>query len=189
MTIKNLDYLRGLKSSDFPDLGAKLYEALKSIAEQSVNMQQQTNANPTGAPQSPPSVNGLKVQAANGHFSGAITDENPLYRGVQYYAEHDTDPNFTNPQIVHLGDSRNFNMFLGNGTHYFRAYSAYAGSAPGAPAYHGSAAEPLPVVGGGEVGSPAYLPSQSSGTGTPGQGLTGPGIAPFRAVAGKPPVR
>jgi hypothetical protein len=189
MNIKNLDYIRGLKSSDFPDIGAKLYEALKSIADQAANTQQQTNTNPKGQPTPPPAINALKVTGQNGHFNLAIEDNNPIYRGVQYYAEHDTSPNFTNPQVIHLGDARNHNVFLGNQTLYWRAYSSYSSSAPSAPAYHGSAATPSPVIGGGNVGGPLFQPSQGSGTGTPGQGLAGPGLVPFRSTTGEPPVR
>lgn len=189
MNIPNLDYIRGLRSPDFPDLGAKLHEALTSIAGQVTNIQSQTNANPTGQPTPPPPINGLKVTGQNGHFNIAIHDNNEIYRGVQYYAEYDTSPHFTNPQTIHLGDSRNHNVFLGNGTYHWRAYSSYASSPPSAAVYHGSGAAPTPVVGGGDVGSPAIQASQGTGTGTPGQGLTGPGIAPFRSATGVPPVR
>jgi hypothetical protein len=189
MNVKNLDYIRGLKSADFPDLGAKLYEALKSIGDQASNTQSQTNANPSGQPTAPPAINGLKVTGQNGHFNLAITDNNPIYRGIQYYAEHDTSPNFTNPQVIHLGDARNHNVFLGNQTLYWRAYSSYSSSPPSAPAYHGSGAAPTPVAGGGTIGGPAFQASQGSGTGSPGQGLAGPGIAPFRSKTGTPPVR
>jgi len=189
MNIPNLDYLRSLRSAEMPDLGAKLYEALVSIQQQAVNIQQQSNTNATGQPQAPPQISGFNVTGQNGHFNLKIQDHNPIYRGIQYYAEYDTQAHFPNPQIIHLGDSRNHNVFLGNGTYYWRAYSSYASSSPSSPVYHGSGATPTPVVGGGVVGSPAIQASQSSGTGTPGQGLVGPGITPFRSTSGQPPVR
>lgn len=189
MEIKNLAYLRTLKSSDFPDLGSKLAEALQSIASQATNVEQQVNGNPSGQPQAPPAINGVKVTGQNGHFNVAIQDPNTIYRGVQYFVEHADNPQFTNSHIVHMGDSRNANLFLGNTTRYFRAYSSYSSSPPSAAAYHGSAAAPLAVKGGGTVGPPAFQPSESSGTGTPGQALTGPGPVPFRSPNGKPPVR
>ena len=74
-------------------------------------------------------------------------------------------------------------------TRYFRAYSAYASSAAGPPVYFGGVGAPLPVAGGGPVGGPAFLPSQGSGTGAPGEGLSGPGPVPFRSTTGAPPVR
>lgn len=189
MNIPNLDYIRGLKSEDFPDLGAKLYEALNAIAEQSKTIQQQTNTSSNGQPAAPPQISGLNVTGQNGHFNLQIQDSNQIYRGIQYYAEYDTSPHFSNPQILHLGDSRNHNVFLGNGTYYWRAYSSYAGSGPSEAVYHGSSAQPSAVVGGGSIGSPALQASQGSGTGAPGQGLTGPGIVPYRSVDGVPPDR
>lgn len=189
MTIPNLDYIRGLRSEEFPDLGAKLYEALNSIAQQSAQVQSQTNTNPKGQPTPPPPISGFNVTGQNGHFNLRITDNNPIYRGIQYYAEYDTQSHFPNPQVIHLGDTRNHNVFLGNGKYYWRAYSSYASSAPSAPVYHGSSAKPTGVVGGGTVGSPNIQSSQGSGTSSPGQGLEGPGIIPFRSSNGIPPTR
>lgn len=189
LNIPNLDYIRSLKSQDFPDLGAKLYEALNAIQTQALNIQQQSNTSATGQPQAPPKISGFNVTGQNGHFNLKVEDSNPIYRGIQYYAEYDTTPHFSNPQVVHLGDARNHNVFLGNGTYYWRAYSSYAGSGPSDAVYHGSSAQPSAVVGGGPIGSPAIQASQGSGTGAPGQGLTGPGIIPFRSVTGVPPDR
>src|SRR6185369_9493 len=44
-------------------------------------------------------------------------------------------------------------------------------------------------VGGGAIGGPDFLPSEGSGTGTPGQGISGPGPVPFRSDTGEPPIR
>src|SRR6185312_10262420 len=187
--VRNLPYLRALSTPEMPGFGAKLVEALQDLITHHANLTQQVNGNSAGQPQAPPQVNGLTVSGQNGHFSGAIQDNNPIYRGIQYYVEHDTDPNFSNPTVVHLGDSRNFNMFLGSGKRYWRAYSAYGSSSPSKAVYHGGQAAPVGVEGGGNIGGPAVLPSQSSGTGTPGQGLVGPGITPFRSTSGVPPIR
>lgn len=179
--IRNLDEIRAKDQ--------KLYEALSDIIAQHANTTQQTNSNPSGQPNPPPSISAVHVAAANGHFQVSISDPNPLYRDVHYYVEHADNPHFTDPHIVHMGHSRNLSLFLGNTTRYWRAYSSYSSSAPGTPAYHGGAATPQPVTGGGPIGGPAFLPSQGSGTGTPGQGLTGPGIVPFRSENGTPPIR
>lgn len=189
MNLPNLDYFRALKLDGAPDFGAKLYEAMRSIVTQSGNSEQQTNTNPQGQPAPPPIVNGLNVQGQNGHYSIAITDNNQIFRGVQYYVEHDTNKNFTNPKIIHLGDSRNHDVFLGSGPRYWRAYSAYASSGASSPVYHGSSVDPTPVDAGGNIGGPANLASQGSGTSAPGQGLTGPGPVPFRSPTGMPPSR
>lgn len=188
MAIRNLDYLRSLASEQFPDLGAKLYEALQDLNQQHQTLAQQTNGNGQGEPVPPPAISGLRVTGANGHFSASIQDGGQIYRDVHYYLEHSADPHFSNPTVIHLGHSRNHNIFLGNVTRYWRAYSAYASSSPGAPAYHGGTI-PIGVAGGGSVAGPVFLPSEGSGTGTPGQGLQGPGKIPFRAVDGIPPTR
>ena len=179
--IRNLDYIRAQDP--------RLYEALSDIIRQQSTVTQQTNASPTAPPAAPPSINGLQVSASNGHFQVAITDTANIYRGVQYFVEHADNPQFTDPHIVSLGASRNANIFLGNVTRYWRAYSSYAASGPGSPAYHGSASQPLAVVGGGSIPGPSFLPSQGSGTGSAGVGLSGPGPIPFRSANGAPPVR
>lgn len=176
--VRNLDEIRARDP--------KLFEALSDIIQQHTNTSQQANTNPIGQPSPPPSVSGLHVSANNGHFQVAINDDNPLYRDVHYYVEHADNPNFTDPHVVHMGHSRNLSIFLGNSTRYWRAYSSYSSSAPGAPAYHGGAT-PLAVSGGGDIPGPSFLASQSSGTGTPGQGITGPGPIAFRGAI--PPIR
>lgn len=167
----------------------KLYETLTDIISQVHNIAEQGNLNPAAHPEPPPAISKLTVSAANGHFQAAIEDPNPIYRDVHYYLEHADNPHFTDSHIIHLGHSRNHSIFLGNTTRYWRAYSSYSSSPPGAPAYHGGAASPEPVTGGGTVGGPTFLRSQGSGTGTPGQGLSGPGPIPFRSENGTPPIR
>lgn len=189
MAFKNDAYIRSLSSKEFPDLGSKLVEALNDLAQQIANGHQQGNFNGKGAPLPPPTVDGLTVKGQNGHFQIAISDNNRIYRGVRYYVEHSDNPAFTNPHVIALGDSRNHSIFLGNVTRYWRAYSAYIGSGPSSPVYHGGSASPLAVQGGGTVGGPAFLQGESSGTGTTGTGLSGPGRAPYRSVNGAPPVR
>lgn len=179
--VKNIDYIR---SQD-----PKIAEAFDSLATAHSNITEQTNGASNGPPIAPPTINQLNVTASNGHFSAAITDNNDIYRGVQYYVEHADNPGFQNPQIVHLGDSRNWHGFLGNSARYFRAYSSYPSSHPSSAVYHGGQGSPTPVFGGGSIPGPTFQQSQSSGTGVAGQGLTGPGIAPFRSASGKPPIR
>ena len=181
MAIRNLDYIR--------NQDPRLYEALQDIVQQHATLAQQVNGNPTGNPVAPPAPGGVTVQAQNGHFQVSIQDGGEIYRGIQYHVEHADNPHFTNSHTEHLGATRNANLFLGNATRYFRAYSSYGSSPASAPVYHGSPVQPIAVAGGGSVGPPAFLPSQGSGTGTPGQGLSGPGPVPFRSVTGAPPIR
>lgn len=189
MAVPNLDYIRTLATPELPDLGAKLYEALNYLNNQSQTLAQQTNANGRGQPVPPAGIAGLKVTAQNGHFSAEITDPNPIYRGVNYWLEHADNPHFINPIVEDLGQTRNWHDFLGSTTRYFRAYSSYASSAPSAPAYHGSQVTPLPVSGGGAIGGGPTATAQGSGTGAPGVGLQGPGLIPFRSATGAAPVR
>jgi hypothetical protein len=185
----NLDWLRTVTPKDAPDLGARLYETISALNQKHETLAQQVNGNGKGQPAAPPGIAGLTVSAQNGHFTASISDNSQIYRGVNYWLEHSDSPHFINPIVEDLGQSRNWHDFLGNTTRYFRAYSSYASTPPGPPAYHGSQVAPLPVAGGGTAGPPAWLASQGSGTGAPGQGLTGPGIIPFRSANGKPPVR
>jgi hypothetical protein len=181
MSIRNLDYLRGKDP--------RLYEALQDIVLAHQNLAQQVNGNSTGQPQAPPPPAGVTVQAANGHFQVAIQDRGDIYRGIHYHVEHADNPHFTNSHTEHLGPTRNANLFLGNSTRYFRVYSSYASSPPSAAVYHGGPLTPAAVAGGGTVGPPPFLPSEGSGTGAAGQGLSGPGPVPFRSATGAPPIR
>lgn len=182
LNVRNLDYL---KSKD-----VRLYEALSDIIGGVDTHGQQANLNATGQPIPPPQVNGVRATAQNGHMTVAITDNNQIYSGIQYFVEHADNPQFTNPQIVHLGDRRNSDpIYVGNQTRYVRAYSSYPFSAPSQAVYHGLKTQPTAVAGGGSDSGPAFLPSQGSGTGGAGQGLQGPGQFPFRSANGKPPIR
>ena len=182
MAIKNGDWIRA-------NMDPRVYEALHDLEQRHNTLLQQVNGNSTGQPQPPPAINSLKVTANDGHFSAAITDNGGIYRGVQYYLEHADNPQFTNPHVIHLGDTRNWTGFLGNTTRYFRAYSSYSSSAPSAPVYHGPSEDPQAVVGGGTIPGAAFLPAEGSGTGPAAVGLEGPGQIPFRSSDGVPPVR
>lgn len=189
LPLKNLAYFKNL-SEWSPEAGQKLAEMIQEIAQGVNNQEQQNNSNATGAPQPPPAINSLHVSASNGHFQVAINHEGAeFYRGVRYFVEHSSSPQFTEPHIVDLGTTRNASMFLGNTTRYFRAYASYGSSPPGPIAYHGGPAQPRPVTGGGIIPGPAFVGSQGSGTGTAGVGHSGPGPVAFRSITGAPPVR
>lgn len=187
--IRNLEFIRSLTSAENPGWGSKMFEALQDIQQNQNTITQQVNGNIAGQPQAPPAVNSMKVKAQNGHFQVSIQDNNEISRGVSYHVEHADNPQFTNSHTEHLGPTRNANLFLGNVTRYFRAYSSYGSTAISEPAYHGNKATPTAVQGGGSVGGPAFLASEGSGTGAAGQGLSGPGPIPFRSTTGKVPIR
>lgn len=187
--IRNLAYIRSAKEWT-PELGGRLYEALDDINSAVSNHVQQTNGNPIGEPQPPPSPMGIKVTARDGWMHVAMNDEGPLFRGVQYWVAHADNPNFTN--AVHTQASgtelRNHTEFIGNQTRYVQAYKSYPWSGPSSPVIHGGAT-PIAVQGGGTSLGPDYLPSEGTGTSTRGQVTTGPGTVAFRSDTGKPPTR
>jgi len=187
IAVRNLDWIRDLKIQGHPEAGAKLYEALADIVKATANIESQTNTNAGGQAIPPPPIQGLQISARNGHFQIAIYDQGNIYRGIRYYVEHADNPSFSNPQRICLQDARNHNLFLGNVTRYFRAYSAYSSSGPSNPVYFGGPI-PQPVIGGGSVQGPAFLADQGTGTGGMG-GITGPGQFPFISENGIPPGR
>jgi hypothetical protein len=173
--VPNLAFIRNI-----PLIGDRLYEAFNQIQIQSQATEAQTNTNPTAEPAAPPPINAVQVTTGpGGEFQIAISDSNQISRGINYFAEHADNPWFQNPHVIDMGQSRNHSTYLGAQSLYWRAYSSYSGSPPSAPAYHGSAAVPLPVTG-GVPGTRA--PSQGSGTGAPGQGLQGPGPVQSRTA-------
>ncbi len=187
--IPNLAQIRRWSTPEIPDLGARLYEALRKIASDHSTLAQQVNGSGTGNPTPPPAVQAMTVTGQNGMFDIRIKDSSPIYRGIRYYAEYDTSPAFSAPKRIFMGDSRDHTIFLGNQTLYWRGYSSYIGSGPSAPAYHGGALAPAPVIGGGSIGAPATQPSEGTGTGNGTPAPEGPGIAPFRSTTGAPPAR
>ena len=189
MAVKNLNFFRNLQPGFDPaEFGLRLAEALQQIDDNHGVVTQQTNSNTTGRPQAPPAIGGLTVTGQNGHFDIAITDRGPIYAGINYYAVHADNAAFRNATVIDMGQSRNHNVFLGNVTRYFGAYSSYGTSLPSGVAYHGGA-KPTPVTGGGSVGGPAFQSAQGTGTSHPGVALEGPGYAPFRSATGAPPKR
>ena len=187
--IRNLDLIRSWKSTENGAWGQRIYESLRDFLGQFTNLSQQVNGNGSGQPQAPHAINSVSVAAQNGHFSVAIQDTSEVYRGINYFIEHADNPAFTNPQIEHIGTSRNATFFFGSATRYWRAYSAYPGSPPSPPVYFGGSAQPTAVSGGGEIGPPAFQAAQGSGTGAAGTGLSGFGPIPFRSSTGAPPIR
>lgn len=181
---RNADFIRNLPG----ELGSRLYEALSDLANRNETLSQQVNGNTKGQPAAPPNVAGVSVTGRDGFLHVAVHDPSPVYRGIRYAVEHADNPHFENPIMVPMHDSRNVTIPVGNQTRYVRAYSYYSSSPPSAPVYHGGS-QPLAVNGGGSGPGPAFLPSQGSGTGSPGVGLQGPGVAPFRSATGAPPKR
>jgi hypothetical protein len=140
-------------------------EAFDAVARAMGNMAEQTNASLHGSTAAPPAPTSVNVTAAGGIFDVAITDNNPVQRGINYFVEYSDNPSFVKPRVIDLGQSRNERRALGNQTLYFRAYSSYPTSPRSDAVYHGgSATNPVAVAGGGATSGPALQASQGSGT-------------------------
>lgn len=158
----------------------ELGEAFDDLIRAHDNTSQNLQNDPNGKPIVPSQVSGLAVSLGTQSFATsdgknlqigggvhvAITDNSEnLGRAVHYFVEYDVTPNFVSPWVEHLGPSRNKMLSLPNGTYYLRTYSQYpAGGPPSAPTVY-----PTPVVIANSP-FPSLLPSQSSGTGTAGDG-------------------
>ena len=133
-----------------------LYEAMIQI-EKAVN-QLGTNLGtaPYGNFPAPPSPSEVSVTAANGLANVQIVDNFPIQNPAQakvvsYFVEAATDPGFVNVvHSEHMGPFRNKNIYLGNQTLYFRAYSQFHGSAPSKPIVFGGST-PIAVTTGGSA--------------------------------------
>lgn len=170
MKISNLSYIR-MKDP-------KLAEALKSIGDAITQTATKVGVNPIGNMPAPSPVQAFTVTGTNGVFQGNITDNSPRYRALEYFAEYSTTAGFQTPRVIHLGASRTFDIFLGSGTLYWRAYSGYIdANVTSAPVY----AAGNPVTGGGAIAGPSYAASTGSGTAASDgqQGGSGYGPAPF----------
>jgi hypothetical protein len=120
----------------------------------------------------PPAIQSLNVKTdGNGNVHAVISDAaGNIQRGINYFVEYDTTPNFSQPHVVHLNatrtmspiglpakdDNNNDQLF------YFRAYSQYRGGAPG-PKINFGGNTPTSVNPGG-AGKATLLPSTGSGT-------------------------
>lgn len=163
--IPNKAYIRSLDP--------RLFEAFMGVVGGIRNLETQGNFSGMSAPPTPPAVNGLKVTTGpGGEFQLAITDNGQVSRGINYWAEHDTSPDFSNPHIIDMGQSRNYNIHMGAQSLYWRAYSSYPSGQASPYVYHQEQGRPASVLG-GVAGTRA--PSQGAGTGAPGYGAAGGG--------------
>ncbi len=150
-----------------------LYESLTKIVSAVNALGNKAGLDAQAPAAAPARIASLAVQASNGWFDLAITDNADARPGLFYFAESDTTLAFAAPRVYFLGASRNIYIQLGNQTLYWRAYSQYIGSNPSPPVAFGS--PPAAVVGGGSSG-PAPLPSTGSGAFSGIGGLGGNGF-------------
>jgi hypothetical protein len=182
-----------------PEYGQWMHSALQRIEDAVNTLARNTAVAAKGVLPAPPTIQQLTVKTSgNGLVHAVINDSNPIQKGIHYFVEYDTDKNFTQPHVVHLGASRtmspiNLPALDDNGNpqqFYFRAYSQYPGGGPGG-AIHFGGDTPTPVDPGGTQ-QMTLLPSTGSGTaqatGQQGQSgfgkvLTRPSAGPKRVIA------
>lgn len=124
------------------------------------------------------------------HFT--LTHNQALQKGVHYFSEVDTDPNFSSPHVIHHGTSRSAFQTLpaqdndGNPhTYYLRSYAQYPGSDPSPITVFGGKTGATKIVMTG-ASKTSLLQSKGSGTASPTgqQGGKGFGTVLFRPAPG-----
>lgn len=185
INVPNLAYLRTISTPEFPDLGRRIAEALTSLQDAHNVTESQTNANSTGRPGPPPPLGSITVTPTSVGHHISIAHPGEFYQGIAYHGDYADNPHFTNPFPWHAGPARELDLATGNKTLYFRAQGQYPTGASTDPVYHGGT-QPIAVTGGTSV---PLGKSQGSGTGLPGEGLSGYGPVAFRSATGIPPTR
>lgn len=168
----NIELLRSRLGPEVADEFSKLELAFNTVNSQ-------TNANPLGQVEPPPQVSSVSVVAKGGGVHQVtIQDNNPVTRGISYFAEYSTDPQFSTFSVVPMGPSRQIDVPAGTGNVYWRGYSSYPTSAPSEAVYHGGAVN----SGGTTASAAAGVAGTGSGTepSTQPQGGAGFGFNPNR---------
>ena len=165
------------KVKGIPHIGPIMAIGLQRIEDAINNLGVNVAADPTGTVDAPSPIQGLTIRASGGLVHMAISDNNQIQRGIEYFVEHDTNPAFMQPQVEHLGTSRQRMVTLPAKTDsgadqqfYFRAYSQYRGGLPSKPIHFGGTT-PTPVSVGGTT-QLTLIPSTGSGT-APNNGSRG----------------
>lgn len=152
MSYKNRSFIL----SKHPEIAEALDEIMRNFSQ----VMDHTNTTARGGAAPPPPVSAISVDAKEGIFDVSITDNSSsVSRGINYFLEYSTSPQFEAPTVVDLGASRNWRRMLGNHTLYFRAYSAYPTSPRSDPLHFSR-----PVMGGGKIVGPPISISSGSGT-------------------------
>ena len=180
---RNLAWLRGLKIDGVPDFGSRMHELVSDLVNNQNQIAQQTNSSLTGTPTAPPKLQAVTVTPIETGVHISIQHEGEYFQGCEYQGEYADNPHFANPFPFSMGPSREHDLPIGTEKFYYRVFPQYQNGMPGSPVYHGGVT-PVAVAGGQKVPRGT---SQGSGTGRPGQGLSGYGPVPFRG--NNPPKR
>lgn len=164
---KELTFIRQI-----PGIGNYVGDALDRIVKGLNLASSHVGVDPTGTMPPPPSIQALTVKTnGTGLVHAVITDHNEISKNLHYFIEYDTDPNFPQPHVVHLGVSRSMPPLSlpamdDNGNQqsfYFRAYSQYPGSKQPGPRVNHGGSSPSAVSPGGSQ-QMTLLSSTGSGT-------------------------
>ena len=141
----------------------------------------------------PPKVDSINVAGTFSASTNTITTTSELlhwtmvhnqqvHKGVRYFTEIDTNPNFTQPHVIDHGTSRSGFLHLPANdnnnapiSYYMRSYAQYHGSDPSEPTVVGGLSNPTQILLTG-TSQMSLLPSLGSGTASQtgqqgGQGL------------------
>ena len=136
---------------------------------------------------------GTKITCPSEILHWTLTHNQAISKGVRYFTEIDTDPNFLAPHVIDHGCSRtgftSLPTYLNDGntkqTYYMRSYAQYPGSDPAKPTVLGNLGGAIQIQ---MTGSSAttLLSSTGSGTASPSgqQGGHGLGIVIDRPAPG-----
>lgn len=184
-TPRNLAWLRSLQIPGVPEFGSRMNELISDLVANDQQLAQQTNSSLDAIPGPPPPLQKVVATPTETGMHVSITHQGDYYRGNFYHVEYADNPHFTNPFPAYSGPAREIDIPTGSKTLYVRAFGSYANSGNTSTVFHGGST-PQPVTGG--TASPLGT-SQGSGTGKPGQGISGFGPTPFTSGNGKAPVR
>lgn len=185
---KELTFVRNI-----PEIGRYLGDALRKLVDGTNLLGRNAAVDPVNTMPAPPVIQQLNVKTnGTGLVHAVITDNNPIQKNLHYFVEYDTNPDFKQPHVAHLGASRTMPPITlpakddnGNPQNfYFRAYSQYPGSDPGTPIHFGG--DTPTAVSPGGTQQMTLLASTGSGTAqaTGQQGGSGFGKVIFRPAPG-----
>lgn len=155
LALKNLAHLKTLDPTGI------LYDMVKQLEAAHNNIGAQVNAAPVGTTDAPPQIGAIHAEIMTaGVHKITITDNSPVSRGVQYFAEGSTTPDFKSGSVITIpmGPSRVAIVPTGAGAIHWRGFHQYPTSAPSDPVY---AAAAVDAGGGARIAS---LSSPGSGT-------------------------
>lgn len=127
-------------------------------------------------------LSGSTLTAPSEILHWTIAHNQAVSKGVRYFSEIDTDPNFTAPHVIDHGTSRSAFLHLPTNdnnavqhTYYLRSYAQYPGSDPSKPTVHGNLGGAIGIKMTG-TSNTSLLTSAGSGTASPNGQQGGHGL-------------